>query len=63
MRSHLADLVRLFILLNLLVMALYTIPAHGPEHNTAVHQDQHKLNGNYVTVTDMRSINQAQGGY
>jgi len=59
MKSHKAELVRLFILVNLLVMALFTIPAHAPEHNSAQLEDQH-VQQSFVVVTDTQTVSQSQ---
>ncbi len=59
MKSHKAELVRLFILVNLLVLALFTIPAHAPEHN-AVQQKVSNLQSNYIAVTNAQRTGQPQ---
>jgi hypothetical protein len=62
MKSYLADLVRLFILVNLLVLALFTIPVNRPNHNT-VNSDTRQLRGELVTVTDASSVTQQKSDF
>jgi len=40
MDNTLTDWVKLFVLMVLVVMALFTIPMHGPEHKTPVSEQQ-----------------------
>jgi len=62
MKSHLADLVRLFILVNLLVLALFTIPVYKSDHDKAK-TGERQLQANLVTVSEVTTATQHKPGF
>jgi hypothetical protein len=62
MTKTLADLLRLFILLTLSILALYSIPAHAPAHKTPLIAKQ-ATQENLVTVTEEFVSNRQQTSF